>query len=109
MTQALGHERDAYTRRLDACTQLRRIALETNNEALAARALELEQIAEETYRQRISRLGVKPELRTPANILDRTLGTGVAVTPLTVAKPEPASPAAPATAQLRKFREVPQQ
>ena len=124
MTEAIRAERDAFTRRLDVCTQLRRIAADTNDERLAQRALDLEQIAEDTYRQRIARLGVKSDLRTlpagmstPANIgaaststaaLDRTLGSGTAVTPLTVAPPKPATPAT-ATAQSRQFREVPQQ
>jgi len=116
MVKALKAEREAYMRRLDICTQLRKVALDTQDDRLAVRALELEQIAEETYRERIARMGVKQELRTASraveSTLDRALGSGASVTPLTVAPPKPASAAAPETAYAPKrlsFREVPQQ
>ncbi len=116
MVQALKAEREAYMRRLDICTQLRKVALDTQDDRLSVRALELEQIAEETYRERIARMGVKQEFRTASrpveSTLERTLGSGASVTPLTVAPPKPASAAAPETAFAPKrlsFREVPQQ
>lgn len=107
MVEAMQAERDAYTRRLDICTQLRRVAAETNNAKLETEALQLEQMAEMTYKQRVAKLGVKSDPRSPLSqleALDRALGTGTAVNPLTAAKP--AAPASTPTAQSRTFREV---
>lgn len=105
--EALQAERDAYTRRLDICTQLRRIAAEKNDAKLEAEALQLEQMAETTYKQRVAKLGVKSDTRSPlAQIesIDRVLGAGTAVNPLTAAKPT--LPAGPATASSGQFKVV---
>ena len=107
MVEAMQAERDAYTRRLDICTQLRRIAGDTNDAKLEAEALQLEQMAETTYKQRVAKLGVKSDVRAPVaplESIDRALGSGAAVNPLTAGRP--ASTAGPATAQRNQFREV---
>lgn len=109
MLAALDAEKDAYTRRLEVCHRLKEIALQSNNDQLEAKANELEKQAFATYRTRVSRLGMKtggPVPATPAALdsLDRTLGTGVAVTPLTAGKP--AADAKPATARANTFKEV---
>lgn len=107
MVEAMQAERDAYSRRLDICTQLRRIAGETNDAKLDAEALQLEQMAETTYKQRVAKLGVKSDTRTPIaplESIDRTLGSGAAVNPLMAGRPTTA--AGPATAQRNQFREV---
>jgi hypothetical protein len=107
--EALAKEREAYFRRTQVCLQLRKIAMETGDEALLQHADKLDTLALQTYKTRISRFGVK----TPADIapledLDRKLGTGIAATPLTsgIRVPSEAQPARPATAQIRNFREV---
>ncbi len=92
MVAAMQAERDAYSRRLDVCTQLRRVAIETNDAKLEAEALQLEQMAETTYKQRVAKLGVKSDPRTPVAPLER------------IARPAP--PDAPATAPSRTFRVV---
>jgi hypothetical protein len=112
MVVVLQAEKDAYTRRLDVCHRLREIALETNDEQLEARANELEKLAAATYRGRVTRLGVKsggplPALPAPsADVLDRSLGGGVAVTPLTSAGTKPAAAGKTSTAKATPFKEV---
>jgi len=72
LVEVMQAERDAYSRRLDVCTQLRRIAIETNDPKLEAEALQLEQLAETTYKQRVAKLGVKSDVRPAApSLLDR--------------------------------------
>lgn len=74
--EVMQAERDAYSRRLDICTQLRRIAIETNDAKLEAEALQLEQLAETTYKQRVAKLGVKSDVRPGApSALDRAPGS----------------------------------
>jgi hypothetical protein len=112
LLSVLRAEKDAYTRRLDVCHRLREIALQTNDEGLEGKANVLEKQATATYHERVARLGVKsggPLPPLPASsseaataALDRTLGSGTAVTPLT-AKPKPA---ASATAKASQFKEV---
>ena len=106
MVAVLQAERDAYTRRLDVCHRLREIALQTNDEQLEAKAGELEKLAIETYKLRVGRLGVKSGGApvVPTDTLDRTLGTGVAVNPLTTGKPT--ASAKTATAKANTFKEV---
>ncbi len=107
MIGALRAEQDAYARRLNVCTELRRVAANTKDDKLANQADELERLAEQTYNLRISKLGVKSQHRTPPALdkLDGELGTGVAVNPLTTGVRTPAD-TRPATAQVRKYREV---
>ncbi len=109
MIQALHAEQDAYARRLDICTELRRVAVSTKDDKLGMKADELERLAEVTYNQRIAKLGVKSQHRsTPGyDKLDGQLGTGVAVNPLNTGVRTPAD-TRPATAQLQKYREVKQ-
>ena len=102
MVEAMQAEREAYTRRLDICTQLRRVAAETNDAKLEADALQLEQMAEMTYKQRVAKLGVRSDPRSPTaqlEAIDRALGTGSAGTP-------PAAKPGPTSAPSRTFREV---
>jgi hypothetical protein len=108
LLSVLREEQDAYTRRLEVCMQLRKVALEKDNDKLLAQADELERMAEITYKTRIARLGVKSNLRTNqgADDLERSLGSTMNSTPLTSGVNSPAD-ARPATAQLKnKFREV---
>lgn len=116
MVTVLQAEKDAYTRRLDVCHRLREIAVEKNDEALEARANDLEKLAAATYRGRVARLGVKsggplPALPAPSaqstDSLDRALGSGVAVTPLTSGS-KPAAAGKTATAKATPFKEVAQ-
>lgn len=107
MIQALQAEQDAFARRLDICTELRRVAVGTKDEKLGVKADELERLAEQTYNQRIAKLGVKSQHRSTPGIdkLDSELGAGVAVNPLKTGARTPAD-TKPATAQVRQFREV---
>ena len=86
MVAAMHAERDAYSRRLDVCTQLRRVALETNDAKLEAEALQLEQMAETTYKQRVAKLGVKSDPRPPVAPIE-IIGRGAAPTPQTSPAP----------------------
>ena len=109
MIAALQAEQDAYARRLDVCTELRRVAADTKDDKLGLKADELERLAEATYNQRIAKLGVKSQHRGAPGLdkLDSELGTGVALNPLKTGVKSPAD-ARPATAQAGKFREVKQ-
>jgi hypothetical protein len=111
MVSVLQAERDAYTRRIDVCLRLHEIALATKDEALEAKANELEKQVNATYQARVARLGVKsggplpPLPAASAGVLDRTLGTGVAVNPLTAGK-KPTATDKTATAKANQFKEV---
>lgn len=112
LLSVLREEQDAYTRRLEVCTQLRKVALDMADEKrsaqLAAQADELERMAEITYKTRVTRLGVKSNLRSNqgATDLERSIGSTMNATPLTSGVDSPAD-ARPATAQLKNnFREV---
>lgn len=106
-------EKDAYTRRLDVCHRLREIALQSNDEKLEAKANELEKQATAAYHERMARLGVKtggplpplpPASADATASLDKALGSGVAVNPLSAVKPTAASKSA--TAKASQFKEV---
>jgi hypothetical protein len=98
LAEALRAEQDAWQRRMDVCLKLRQVALQLDDEALAARADELERQATALYHQRTARLGVKAGVRSPADVFDRAPGAASSVPP-TVTPPQPAGPA-------REFREV---
>ena len=113
---AITAEKEAYSRRLDACHSLREIALDGNNEILEAKANELEKMATETYRLRVSRLGVPsgdmpiaagPSLSASSakESLNKQLGTGVATNPLASAGKKPTDKST-ATAKANTFKEV---
>ena len=55
---ALRAEQDAYLRRVSVCTELRRVALERGDVALARQADELERQAASLYNVRVAGLGV---------------------------------------------------
>ena len=61
---AFRAEYEAYLRRLDVCTELRRVALERNDEALQRQVDELERQAAALYNQRVAALGV-PKVKAP--------------------------------------------
>ena len=115
MVSVLQAEKDAYTRRLDVCHRLREIAINTSDETLEAKVNELEKQAMATYQARVSRLGVKTGGPLPplpaatatatASTLDRNLGSGVAVNPLTAGK-KTATADKSATAKVNQFKEV---
>jgi len=107
LNEALREEQAAYTRRLAVCLQLRKVAYEKNDDALAAQADELERLAEITYKSRFARFGGKSNLRTNqgADDLDRTLGSTMTATPGSMGVRSPAD-ARPTVAQLKNFREV---
>lgn len=62
--EAFRAEYDAYLRRLDVCTELRRVAVERNDEALQRQVDELERQAAGLYNQRVAALGV-PRVKAP--------------------------------------------
>ena len=104
---ALRAEQEAWDRRMAVCIRLREAALAANDEVLMRRVDDLERQAAALYAARAAALGV-PKAKAPAPdaaaALDRQLGTGVAVTPLSApAAPVPAGPADAAgrTASLR--------
>lgn len=105
---ALRDEQDAYERRMAVCLKLREAAVERNDDALMRQVDDLERQAAALYNARTAALGI-PKV-SPADVLDRRLGTGVAVTPLTApAAPTPAGPATAAarsTSPERDVREV---
>lgn len=76
VVEAVRAESDAYARRLDACTRLRQIAIETGNDNLLNETDELERLAAAVYQARVARMGLsrsqapKPALsdRLPASI-----------------------------------------
>ncbi|MFO0797553.1 MAG: hypothetical protein U0804_08740 [Gemmataceae bacterium] len=94
---ALRDEQDAYERRMAVCLKLREVAEQRGDDNLHRQVDELERQAGALYHARTAALGL-PKAR-PADVLDRQLGTGVAVTPLTA--PAPPVPAGPATAAAR--------
>ena len=105
--EALRLEREAYLRRASVCDELRRVGVERNDDAMVRRADEIERQAALVYNQRVASLGV-PKVKiplpepTPADVLDRKLGTGVAVNPLTApAAPTPLDSTAVRTAEAR--------
>jgi hypothetical protein len=104
LAEAVRAEQDAYIRRLDVCTRLREIAAEKADDKLTQQAAELEKQAFALYEARVAKLGVKPTGRpAPAAeaALDKALGSGAAVNPLTVAPP---APAGASVAQLREVK-----
>jgi hypothetical protein len=112
MLAALRAENEAFTRRMEVCHRLREIAFQTNDEELEGKVNELEKQASATYYARVARLGAKPVGPLPplppsdpaaaTAALDKALGTGAAVTPLT----PKAKPTASATARANQFKEV---
>jgi len=104
----LKEEQAAYTRRLEVCMQLRKVAFESSNDALSLQADELERLAELTYKTRIARIGMKSNFRnnSGAEDLERSVGSAMKSTPLASGVQSPAE-IRPATAQLKnQFREV---
>lgn len=103
LVAALDAEQKALTRRMDICLRLKEIAIEKGDDALSRRADELERQATALYNQRVAALGVPKVPKAPlpessaALALDKQLGTGAAVNPLTAA-PAPTPDTAARTA-----------
>lgn len=120
VAEALQAEQEAYLRRLEVCTKLRQLALESHDDALMQQADTLERQATALYHGRVARFGVKTIRSTgssdavvhqtaphPAESqLDKQLGSGIAATPLTRTTPQEGE--RPATASTRTFRRAPQ-
>lgn len=84
LAEAVDSEQKAWQRRIEVCTELRRVAIDKNDEALLRQVDELERQATTLYNQRTAALGVKKAKGPAASaVLDHTLGSGAAVTPLT--------------------------
>ena len=118
VASALRAEQEAYLRRLEVCTKLRHLAVNAGDDSLLQQADTLEQQATALYHGRVARLGVKsvrPAIASrplpgpsPVTVLDRELGSGVAITPLE--SPTPADESGrPATASTQTFRRAPRQ
>lgn len=109
VADALRAEQDAYLRRVSVCTELRRVAVEKGDDALARQADELERQASTLYNLRVTGLGVSPRKapRTaPAKELD-VADRGAAGTAVTQARrlEAAASPVAgTTTAQVREVK-----
>ncbi len=113
LADALRAEQEAYLRRVSVCTELRRVALERNDDSLARQADELERQAAALYNARVAGLGVA---RVKAPLPDPVAGRNPLFGPLD----EPASPAerarrltapaspVPGTTTAQQTREVPQ-
>lgn len=106
VADALRLEQQAYLRRVSVCDQLRLAGAERNDDALVRQADEIERQAAAVYNQRVAALGV-PRVKSalpesPAGVLDRKLGTGVAVNPLTApGAPTPLDAGGVRTAEAR--------
>lgn len=83
LAEAVRAEQDAYVRRLDVCTKLRRAAADKNDDRLAGVADDLERQATSLYQARVGKLGVGP-----AKPGDKPT-VAAKVNPLTVAPPAP--------------------
>jgi hypothetical protein len=64
LADALRAEQEAYLRRLTVCSELKRVAVETNDDALGRQADELERQATALYNARVAALGV-PRVKAP--------------------------------------------
>ena len=99
LAAAVQAEQEAWSRRMDVILNLRKVAFDTNNDALGKQADDLERQATALYNARVAALGApKVKAPLPEAALDRQLGTGVAVNPLTVL---PAAAPATGTAALK--------
>lgn len=112
MLGVLRAEKDAYIRRMEVCLRLKEIAQQNNDEKLDAKANELERQATAAYHERVSRVGgksggplppVPPPSAAATAALDKALGSGVAVSPLSSPKPAAGKTA---TAKAGQFKEV---
>src|SRR5207302_232620 len=74
VAEALRAEMDAYARRLDVCTRLRQIAVETGDDKLLQQTDELEKQAAAIYKARVTRLGVSAKDPPKPEAADRKLG-----------------------------------
>lgn len=107
VADALRAEQDAYLRRVSVCTELRRVAAEKGDDALARQADELERQASALYNLRVNGLGVSPRRAALPDLAKGTdAGTrGAPSTAVTQARrlDAPATPVAgTTTAQVRE-------
>lgn len=115
LAEALRAEQDAYLRRVSVCTELRRIAIERGDEALARQADELERQSGALYNARVAALGVS---KTKSPLPEPTVASRRSVLDLDTMPGDPTStkmaanklvaPAAPVpgttTAQVREVK-----
>ena len=104
---ALRAEQDAYLRRVSICTELRRVALERGDDALARQADELERQAASLYNARVAGLGVS-RVKSPLPETSPYVSTEGGPTDAQIAKAKaqrlmaPSVPVPGATAQVRE-------
>lgn len=87
IAEAIRAEMDAYARRLDACTRLRQIAIETGNDALLNDADDIERQAALLYQARVARLGINA--KSPLNEAKSERRLSGTIDPTRVAPPAP--------------------
>ncbi|VTU00290.1 unnamed protein product [Gemmataceae bacterium] len=109
LADALRAEQDAYLRRVSVCTELRRVAVEKGDDALARQADELERQASSLYNLRVTGLGVSPRrsaLPEPAKGLDVAArgAPGTAATQARRLDPQAAPVPGSTTAQVREVK-----
>jgi hypothetical protein len=97
---ALRAEQDAYLRRLNVCVELRKAAIERNDEALMREIDEFERQAEALYKQRIAALGISRTVRAPLPSSNNAFAASLEIAPEKPVDPKAAAaklvaPAAP--------------
>lgn len=105
VVDALRAEQEAYLRRVSVCTELRRVALEKGDDALAKQADELERQSAALYNARVTGLGVSrvkaPLPETPALASAEPILTPEQKAARLVA---PAAPVPGSTAEVREVK-----
>jgi hypothetical protein len=87
LAEAIRAEMEAYQRRIDSCTRLREIAIQTSNDSLLNEVDEIEKQALALYQARTARLGLKQGGQPkPGSDEPRVAGT---VDPRKVGQPVP--------------------
>jgi hypothetical protein len=104
LADALRAEQDAYLRRVSVCTELRRVAIEKGDDALARQADELERQAAVLYNARVAGLGLPRDKMLPTATASRGTSSANAVTQARRLD-APASPVpGTTTAQVREVK-----
>lgn len=108
VADALRSEQDAWLRRISVCTELRRVALERGDDALARQADELERQATALYNARVAGLGAPKPKVPPSDIGVNSLMTLDAPGSPSARAKKLLAPAAPvpgtATADVREVK-----
>jgi hypothetical protein len=108
VANALRAEQEALRRRMEVCTELRRVALERGDDYLARQVDELERTAATLYYTRTAALGV-PQVRTPlpepmgaSSLSDLAINSDTSAAAKAKKLTTPAAPAPGTTAQVRE-------